>query len=455
MGTATAASEKSGLTMSTTVRLADYLFARVRDEGVDAVFLVPGGGAMYLVDALGQNHDLRYVPTHHEQAAAIAAEAYSRINGHLGCALVTTGPGATNAITGVTGAWIESVPMLVISGQVKRVDLMGGSGVRQKGPQEVDIVSIVKPITKYAVTVLDPSEIRYHFEKAVYLATTGRRGPVWLDIPLDVQAAQIDASALKSYVPERSDFSDLTADASAVIDLVNAAERPIIVAGHGIRLAEAAEDFRALYEALGIPVVTTWNATDLIPSRHRLSVGKPGTVALRPPNFAIQNSDLILAIGARLDNVVTAYNPAKFGRHAPKVIVDVDPAELGKFPDDMNIARAVCADAQDFIRAMLAQSRASPRRTARPGSTAATIGRRAIRSTMARLSRSPASSATITSPRCSPTRFLRTRSSSPAAPVWRSRSSTLASPTSRDSASSSPPASARWATACRRWSGRA
>ncbi|KZS65376.1 MULTISPECIES: thiamine pyrophosphate-binding protein [Mycobacterium] len=341
--------------MSQTMRLADYLFARLRDEGVDAVFLVPGGGAMYLVDALGQNRELRYVPTHHEQAAAIAAEAYSRINGHLGCALVTTGPGATNAITGVAGAWIESVPLLVISGQVKRADLMGNSGVRQKGPQEVDIVSMVKPITKYAVTVPDPSEIRYHFEKAVHLATTGRRGPVWLDIPLDVQAAQINPSALKGYVPSTTGSKNLTADATAVLDLVNAAERPIILAGHGIRLAEAAEDFGTLYETLGIPVVTTWNATDLIPSNHRLSVGKPGTVALRPPNFAIQNSDLVLSIGARLDNVVTAYNPAKFGRHAPKVIVDVDPAELGKFPDDMNIARTVCADARDFIRAMLEQ----------------------------------------------------------------------------------------------------
>lgn len=351
----TVASDTISPTVSRIMRLADYLLARVRDEGVDTVFLVPGGGAMYLVDALGQNQGLRYVPTHHEQAAAIAAEAYSRINGHLGCVLVTTGPGATNAITGVTGAWIESVPLLVISGQVKRADLMGDSGVRQKGPQEVDIVSMVKSITKYAVTVLDPSEIRFHFEKAVHLATTGRRGPVWLDIPLDVQAAQIDAAALKGYLPETNGAQNLTADAAAVIDLVNAAERPIILAGHGIRLAEAAEDFCVLYEAIGIPVVTTWNAADLISSGHRLSVGKPGTVALRPPNFAIQNSDLIVAIGARLDNVVTAYNPAKFGRYAAKVIVDVDPAELGKFSADMNIARAICADAQDFIRAMLAQ----------------------------------------------------------------------------------------------------
>ena len=337
------------------MRVADYLFARVRDEGVTSVFLVPGGGAMYLVDALAQNPEIQYVPTHHEQAAAIAAEAYARINGRLGCALVTTGPGATNAITGVTGAWIESVPLLVVSGQVKRADLIGDSGVRQKGPQEVDIVSMVRPITKYAVTVLNPADIRYHFEKAVHLATTGRRGPVWLDIPLDVQAAEVDPSTLRGFTPESTDSTDFTADAAAVIELLNAAERPIILAGHGIRLAEAAEDFRELYEALDVPVVTTWNATDLIPAGHHLAVGKPGTVALRAPNFAIQNSDLILAIGARLDNVVTAYNPAKFGRQAPKIVVDVDDAELNKFPADMDIARKVHADARDFIRSMLSQ----------------------------------------------------------------------------------------------------
>ena len=343
------------MSTAATVRAADYLFSRVRGEGVDAVFLVPGGGAMYLVDALAQADGLRYVPTHHEQAAAIAAEAYSRINGHLGCALVTTGPGATNAITGVVGAWIESVPLLIISGQVKRADLMGDSGVRQKGPQEVDIVSMVRTVTKYAVTVDDPADIRYHFEKAVHLATSGRRGPVWLDIPLDVQAAPVEASTLRGYQPEASDRPDLSADAAAVIDLLNAAQRPVIVAGHGIRLAEAADDFRDLYEALGIPVVTTWNAMDLIASGHRLAVGKPGTVALRAPNFAVANSDLILAIGARLDNVVTAYTPARFGRNAPKIIVDVDPAELAKFPQEMQIARAVKADARDFIRALLEQ----------------------------------------------------------------------------------------------------
>jgi acetolactate synthase-1/2/3 large subunit len=350
-----------GAEMTPKTRVADYVFSFLAQQGIRAVFFVPGGGAMYLVDALGQNRDIYYVPNHHEQASTIAAEAYARINGRLGCALVTTGPGATNAITGVAGAWIESVPLMLISGQVKRADLIGDSGVRQKGPQEVDIVSMVRGVTKYAVTVMDPADVRYHLEKATHLATTGRRGPVWLDIPLDVQAAPIDPATLRGYDPVQAIAAperDLQADAEAVTDMINAAERPLIVAGHGIRLAEAADEFRAFYEKSGIPVVTTWNAMDLIPSTHRLSVGKPGSVALRAPNFAVQNSDLLLAIGARLDNVVTAFNPARFGRFAKKIVVDVDAAELAKFGPDAQIARAVQADAKAFISALL---RAAPR----------------------------------------------------------------------------------------------
>jgi len=336
------------------MRLADYVASFIAGTGVSTVFLVPGGGAMFLVDAIGQNKSLRFVPHHHEQAAAIAAEAYARIQGHLGVALVTTGPGGTNAITGVTGAWIESVPMLVVSGQVKRADMMTGRGVRQMGPQEVDIVSMVRPVTKYAVTVMDPADIRYHLEKAVHLATTGRRGPVWIDIPLDVQAAPIEPETLVGFTPEPEpqDRGALAQQIRAITTLINQAKRPLLLAGHGIRLAEAADLFRQVYETFNIPVVTTWNAADLIPSTHPLSVGKPGTVALRAPNFAVQNSDLLISIGARLDNVVTAYNPAKFGREALKVVVDVDSNELAKF--DMPIAEAVVSDAKVFLEALWA-----------------------------------------------------------------------------------------------------
>ncbi len=340
--------------MSKTERVADYVFSFVKSQGVSTVFLVPGGGCMYLVDALGRS-GLEFVPNHNEQASSIAAEAYARVNGHLGVALVTTGPGATNAITGVAGAWIESVPMMIISGQVKRADLMGTSGVRQKGPQEVDAVSLVKSITKYAATVMDANQIRVHLEKAVHLATTGRRGPVWIDIPLDVQATQIRVEALPAYTPDQKADTrpGLAAAATQLIQLINAAERPLLLAGHGIRLSGAADLFRELYEALEIPVAATWNAMDLIASGHRLSVGKPGTVALRAPNFAVQNSDLLIAIGARLDNVVTAFNPGKFGRAAKKVVVDIDPAELGKFTHKIDLV--VEADAREFIGAVLAQ----------------------------------------------------------------------------------------------------
>ncbi|MFV0280220.1 MAG: thiamine pyrophosphate-binding protein [Rhodoblastus sp.] len=356
--------------MPKTIRLADYVAQFVRDQGVGAVFLVPGGGAMYLCDAFGNTPDLAYIPNHHEQASSIAAEAYSRVNGRLGCALVTTGPGGTNAVTACAGAWIESVPLLIVSGQVKRADLIGRSGVRQMGPQEVDIVSIVKPITKYAATVLDPMDIRRHLEEAVHLATSGRRGPVWIDIPLDVQAATIAPARLKGFEPARLKGSapakpktksgkSIERTCAEIVKLIADARRPIILAGHGIRLAEAAEPFRELYEALQIPVVTTWNATDLIAADHPLSVGKPGVVALRAPNFAVQNSDLLIAIGARLDNVVTAHNPAKFGRHATKIMIDVDPAELAKFDKVDGFAMRVEADARDFITAMLPYAQAA------------------------------------------------------------------------------------------------
>jgi acetolactate synthase-1/2/3 large subunit len=356
--------QKVNNSLGTPVRVADYVFAAIAAEGVATVFMVPGGGAMYLADALGLAKGVEFVPNHHEQASAIAAEAYARINGHLGVALVTTGPGATNAITAVAGAWIESVPMLVVSGQVKRADLKGDSGVRQRGPQEVDVVSLVRPITKYAVTVMEAADIRFHLEQAIYLATTGRRGPVWLDIPLDIQASLVDPSTLQPFAPEVKPKPDLTDAISQAVDLINRAERPLILAGHGVRLAGAAEAFRALYERVMIPVVTTWNAMDLIPANHQLSVGKPGTVALRPANFAVQNADLLLTIGARLDNVVTAFNPAQFGRMAKKIVVDVDAAELNKFTHPIDVK--VEADAADFISALLSACNRVERRDRHP-----------------------------------------------------------------------------------------
>ncbi|MEI7614568.1 MAG: thiamine pyrophosphate-binding protein [Betaproteobacteria bacterium] len=339
--------------MTTPVRVADYIMSAIASAGVKHVFLLPGGGAMHLVDALGQNSDLEYVPNHHEQACAIAAEAYGRVTENLGVALVTTGPGATNAITGVVGAWIESTPLLVVSGQVKRADLLGDSGLRQNGVQEVGIVAMVESVTKYAVTIDVPEMIRFHMEKALHLARSGRQGPVWIDVPLDVQASLVTPETLPGFTPDATDpagerQSTLCSGVRTALHLLAKAKRPLFLAGHGIRLAGAADKFLALVEACAIPVVTTWNAMDLLPHTHPLNIGKPGVVALRAPNFALQNCDLLISVGCRLDNIITAYNPKGFARAADKVVVDIDPAELEKL-DLTGELTAICADAGEFL----------------------------------------------------------------------------------------------------------
>lgn len=336
--------------MNEPYRVADYIADFVAGLGVKHVFLLPGGGAMYLVDAVGKCPGLETVACLHEQAAAISAEAYARVNENLGVCLVTTGPGATNAITAVAGAWIESVPLMVISGQVKRSDMLRGAPLRQKGVQEVDIIGMVRGITKYAVTVEHPEDIRAVMERAAFLARDGRAGPVWIDVPLDVQGSPIDPANLKTWQHnEASARKDLSSGIAQLQGLLEQAERPLLLAGHGIRLAGAAKAFRELAEKLGIPVVTTWNALDLLPHDHPLMVGRPGVVALRAPNFAVQNCDLLISIGSRLDNIITAYNPRGFARSARKVVVDVDRNEIEKL--DMDISLPIEADAKDFLDA--------------------------------------------------------------------------------------------------------
>lgn len=340
-----------------TVKLSDWVFRFLAGEGVRHVFMLTGGGAMHLNDSAGTADHIEYICTAHEQAAAMAAESYAKVNGGLGVCLVTAGPGGTNAITGVAGAWLDSTPMLVLSGQAKRADLKGNSGVRQMGVQEVDIVSIVSPITKYAVTVMDPDEIRFHMEKAVHLALAGRPGPVWIDLPLDVQGATIDDATLRGFDPADEPLRGLApADkiAAAVertIDLLNAAERPAVLIGNGVRLAGAREEMRRLIDRLGVPVLTTWPAHDMVPDDHPLMAGRPGPLAPRGANFTLQNADWLLSLGARLDLVVTGYSPQNFARAAKKIMVDVDPAELRKMGG--TIDEGVCADAKTFIVEML------------------------------------------------------------------------------------------------------
>lgn len=335
-----------------TYRVSDYIADFIANEGVDHVFLLPGGGAMHLVDAMGKHPRLKSIPCLHEQACAISAEAYARINENLGVAVVTTGPGATNAITAVAGAWIESVPLLVISGQVKRPDMLCGAPLRQRGVQEVDIVSLVKPVTKYAVTIMAPEDIRRELERAVILARSGRQGPVWIDVPLDIQGAPIDPAELEGVngggTGNQTDIPPETID--GFFDLLRTANRPLILAGHGVRLAGAAKVFENVVQTLGVPVVTTWNALDLLPYDHPLLVGRPGVVALRAPNFAVQNCDLMISIGSRLDNIITAYSPRGFARAARKIVIDVDRNEIEKL--DMDIDLSVESDAAVFLSAI-------------------------------------------------------------------------------------------------------
>lgn len=337
------------LVNSAPIRVADYLIRRLADEGLQDIFLLPGGGAMHLNDALACEPRITGQVCHHEQACGIAAEANGRVNmTGFGCAMVTTGPGATNVLTPVAGAWIESLPLLVLSGQVKRADALRGRPLRQGGVQEVDIVSIVKPVTKFARTVQQPADIRRDLEEALWNLRTGRSGPVWLDVPLDVQAATIDASELEPFtapvLPDNGLNEDLFKSLAA---LIFTSRRPLILAGHGIRISGAATVFRRLAESLGIPCVFTWNASDLMPHDHPLYVGRPGVVAARAPNLAVQNCDLLISIGSRLDNVITAYNSKGFARAAKKVVVDVDPNELLRH--EFQVTLSVCADAKLFI----------------------------------------------------------------------------------------------------------
>ena len=346
------------------MKLSDYVLKFVADLGIKDLFLVTGGGAMHLNASLAAETRIRAICNSHEQASAICAEGYAKATNGLGVCMVTTGPGGTNAVTGVAGAWLDSTPVLFLSGQVKRPDRMFDSvtgkplGMRQLGVQEVDITSIIAPITKYAVVVMEPNDIRYHLEKAVYLALNGRPGPVWIDIPLDVQASPIDVDQLHRFDPEEyssADFihgtSNVEYEVQRAIEAFNKCERPLLFVGNGTRLARAEAEFEELRKLLNIPSVATWCAADMVPSDEPTYVGRPGNVAARGANFALQNCDFLLVLGARMDMAITGYAPQNLAREAHKITVDIDPAELGKLHP--HVQQPVCADAKAFLTELL------------------------------------------------------------------------------------------------------
>jgi len=336
------------------IKLSDYVVRFLSEVGVTRIFMLTGGGSMHLVDSVGRQPGLEYVCCLHEQAVAFATQAHAEFTSSLAAGLVTTGPGGTNTITGLAAAWLDSSPCIFISGQVKRSDLLTTRGVRSMGPQEVDIISVVRPLTKYAKTILEPNDIRYELERAFFLANAGRRGPVWLDIPLDVQAQMIDEGMLQGFTPEPSrQKADLREKVSATIDLLKKAKRPVLFVGNGARLAHKQGLVRNLADQLKIPVLLTWKSMDMLPEGYPWFAGRPGSVASRGANFTQQNADLVVVVGARLDMPQIAFSHKNFARAAKKVLVDVDPREIAKF--EMPIDLPINEDAGDFLSELAEQ----------------------------------------------------------------------------------------------------
>jgi acetolactate synthase-1/2/3 large subunit len=350
-----------------TIRVADLITRLLVEHGIQDIFMLTGGGAMQLNDAFGRETRLRKIFTHHEQAAAMAAESYARLSNRPAAVNVTTGPGGVNALNGVYGAYVDSIPMVVISGQVKRETFAPNfpMPLRQLGDQEVDIVSMVRGITKYAVVLNDPLQTRKVVEKALYLCRRGRPGPVWIDVPIDVQAAPIDPDALEPFDPAELDHSDeaantraelgaltgepLSQEVETVLAELLAAERPVILAGAGVRLSGQHKEFLKFIERIGAPVVTGWNAHDAVPNCHPLYVGRPGTIGDRGGNFAVQTADYVLVLGSRLNIRQVSYNWQSFARDARVAMVDIDRAELDK--PTLSLHRPIHADLGEFFAA--------------------------------------------------------------------------------------------------------
>ena len=342
-------------------KVSEYIADFFVKQGVTDAFLITGGGAMHLDDAIGHKEGISCIYDHHEQACSIAAEGYARLTGRIAPVIVTSGPGGTNAITGVIGAWQDSIPMFVISGQVKFETTTASTSVplRQLGDQEFQIIDSVRNMTKYAVMIEDAGTVRYHLEKAWHLALCGRPGPVWLDIPLDVQAALIDPDRLEGYGEdgyEKPVYDEKTSD--LILEKIMKAKRPLILAGTGINVAGAREEFLECADSLGIPVVTAWNAHDLMRWDHPLFCGKPGTVGLRGGNFTVQASDLLLVLGCRMNIRMISYNKHEFAGDAYKIVVDIDENELKK--PTVKVDMAVNADVKDVLRSLGECARKNP-----------------------------------------------------------------------------------------------
>ncbi|MBR4207119.1 MAG: thiamine pyrophosphate-binding protein [Lachnospiraceae bacterium] len=336
------------------MKVSDYVMRFISGLGVDKIFCVTGGGAMHLNNSLGASEDIEGVFMLHEQGASVAAESYARIREGYGVCLVTSGPGGTNAITGLCGAYMDSIPLIFISGQAKRADLVGDQNIRQFGIQEVDIISMVRPYTKYAVQISRKEDIRYELEKAAHLAISGRPGAVWIDIPLDIQASDVDAESLNGFEENEKKACVTAEEISLIIDAYNKAKKPALVLGHGVRLAHAADKARILAELLQIPVFVSWNGVDLMESDHPLFYGRPNVVGHRSANLILQNADFVLSIGTRLSLLNTGYNFDGYLKNAFHVMVDIDENEMNK--KSLHPQMKIVSDAGLFIDLLLGET---------------------------------------------------------------------------------------------------
>ncbi len=340
------------------VKVSDYIAQFLVDNGITDCFMVTGGGAMHLDDALGHQNGLKCTFNHHEQACAIAAEAYTRMTGNLAAVCVTSGPGGTNAITGVVGGWLDSIPMLVLSGQVKfetTIKSCPELNLRQLGDQEFNIADTVSTMTKFSVMVTNPKKISYYLEKALYVSKSGRPGPVWLDIPLDVQGAKVDTDELIHF--DNREYTEFDFDIiddkliNVVSEKIKNAKAPLILAGTGIHLGKAERELLDFIDKYKIPVVTAWNANDTVAFDNPYFVGMPGTVGIRSGNFAVQNCDLLISLGCRMNIRMIGYNHFDFAKNAFKIIVDIDSEELKKTTVQQDMP--ICADVKEFLNGML------------------------------------------------------------------------------------------------------
>lgn len=336
-------------------KISDYIADFLVDKGVEHIFTITGGGAMHLNDSFGHNEHLHCIYNHHEQASAIAAEGYARLTNRVAAVCVTSGPGGTNAITGVLGGWQDSIPMFIVSGQVKRETTTWSTDVplRQLGDQEFQIVDCVKGFTKFAVMVTEPEKIRYYLEKAWFLCQHGRKGPVWIDVPLDIQAAMVETESLMGYDEAENSEEIVCYDktfTNQILERIATAKRPVILAGTGVRLGDAHKEFLEVVNKLKIPVVTAWNAHDLLPEECPYYCGRPGTVGLRGGNFVVQNSDLLIVMGCRLNIRQISYYYQAFAKHAYKIMIDIDKNELIK--PTISIDMPIHADIKDVLSDM-------------------------------------------------------------------------------------------------------